>query len=126
MGQRKNFCLAKMSPRCYNGVIEEQITIEYYETDNGKCPYLEWEDSLPIKLRGQIRKRLNRVRLGNFGDFDHIEGSLYELRNHSGPGYRIYYGKKGQKIIILLCAGDKGSQNRDIERAKKYWLEYTS
>jgi putative addiction module killer protein len=66
------------------------------------------------------------VRLGNFGDFDHIEGSLYELRNHSGAGYRIYYGKQDQKIVILLCGGDKGTQKRDIEKAKKYWLEYNS
>lgn len=106
--------------------MEEQIIIEYYETDNGKCPYIEWEESLPKKLRAQIRKRFNSVRLGNFGDFEHIEGSLYELRNHSGAGYRIYYGKKGAKLVILLCAGDKGTQRRDIEKAKKYWLEYNS
>lgn len=103
--------------------MEEQIVIEYYETDSGKCPYLEWEADLSKELRAQIRKRLNRVRLGNFGDFHHIESSLYELRNHSGAGYRIYYGRKGKKIVLLLCAGDKSSQKKDIERAKKYWLE---
>lgn len=115
-----------MSPNCYNKIMEEQIVIEYYETDNGKCPYIEWEESLPKDVRGQIRKRLNRIRLGNFGDFVHIEGNIYELRNHCGPGYRIYYGKKGQKIIILLCAGDKRTQKRDIEKAKQFWLEYIS
>ncbi|MBA3721246.1 MAG: type II toxin-antitoxin system RelE/ParE family toxin [Parachlamydiaceae bacterium] len=105
--------------------MEDKIHIEYYETDNGKCPYLDWEADLPRELRAQIRKRLNRIRLGNFGDFDHIEGSLYELRkrNHSGAGSPIYYGKKRNKILILLCTGDKRSQKRDIERAKKYWLE---
>lgn len=89
--------------------MEEIIEIEYYETDNGKCPYLEWEESLPKELRAQVRKRLNRVRLGNFGDFKYIEDNIYELRNHSGSGYRIYYVKKQQKIVLLLCGGDKGS-----------------
>lgn len=103
--------------------MDEHFTIEYYETDTGKCPYLEWEDKLPMELRAQIRKRLNRVRLGNFGDMDHIEGSIFELRIHTGAGYRIYYAKKGKKIVILLCAGSKRSQSRDIEKAKKYWQD---
>jgi putative addiction module killer protein len=103
--------------------MDEQFAIEYYETDAGKCPYLEWEGELTLELRAQIRKRLNRVRLGNFGDIDHIEGSIFELRIHAGAGYRIYYAKKGRKIVILLCAGSKRSQSRDIEKAKKYWQD---
>lgn len=103
--------------------MDERFTIEYYETDTGKCPYLEWEGELPIKLRAQIRKRLNSVRLGNFGDIKPIEGSIFELRIRTGAGYRIYYAKKGSKIIILLCAGSKRSQDRDIAKAKKYWKD---
>lgn len=103
--------------------MDEQFEIEYYETDTGKCPYLEWEGELTMEVRAQIRKRLNRVRLGNFGDIDHIEGSIFELRIHGGAGYRIYYAKKGNKIVILLCAGSKRSQSRDIEKAKKYWQD---
>ena len=48
--------------------MDEQVVIEFYATDSGRCPYLEWEADLPRELRAQIRKRLNRVRLGNFGD----------------------------------------------------------
>ena len=103
--------------------MDELFSIEYYETDNGKCPYLEWECELTTELRAQIRKRLNRVRLGNFGDIDHIEGSIFELRIHAGAGYRIYYGKKSKKIVVLLCAGSKRSQDRDIAKAKKYWQD---
>jgi putative addiction module killer protein len=103
--------------------MDELFTIEYYETDTGKCPYLEWEGELTTELRAQIRKRLNRVRLGNFGDTDHIEGSIFELRIHAGAGYRIYYAKKGNKIVVLLCAGSKRSQDRDIAKAKKYWQD---
>lgn len=103
--------------------MDEQFDIEYYETDAGKYPYLEWESELTTELRAQIRKRLNRVRLGNFGDINHIEGSIFEFRIHAGPGYRIYYVKKGDRIIILLCAGSKRSQDRDISKAKKYCEE---
>jgi putative addiction module killer protein len=78
---------------------------------------------LTTELRAQIRKRLSRVRLGNFGDMDHIVGSIFELRIHTGAGYRIYYGKQGNKIVILLCAGSKRSQDRDIEKAKKFWQD---
>ena len=112
-----------MSPMCYSQSMEDLITIEYYILENGKSPYVEWEADLPKDIRAQVRKRLNRVRLGNFGDCSHIEGSLYELRMHVGPGYRIYYGKKNQKLVILICAGSKRGQQRDIEKAKKFWLE---
>lgn len=100
--------------------MEEQIEIEYYENDNGKSPYLEWEADLSEELRALIRKRLNRVRLGNFGDFSPIHRGLFELRFHVGAGYRIYFCKKGKKIVILLSGGDKGSQKRDITKAEKY------
>lgn len=82
--------------------MDELFTIEYYETDTGKCPYLEWEDELTMELRAQIRKRLNRVRLGNFGDIDHIEGSIFELRIHAAAGYRIYYAKKAIKSLFYF------------------------
>lgn len=103
--------------------MDEQFAIEYYETDTGDCPYLDWEGELTMELRAQVRKRLNRVRFGNFGDIDHIEGNIFELRIHAGAGYRIYYARSGGKVVILLCAGSKKSQNRDIKKAKKYWQD---
>lgn len=112
-----------MSPKCYNQIMNEEFEIEYYETNTGTHPYIDWENGLTIELRAQVQKRLNRIRLGNFGDIRHIEGSLFELRIHSGAGYRIYYAKKGNKIVILLCAGSKRSQDRDIAKAKKYWQD---
>lgn len=112
-----------MSPICYNQLMDEQFAIEYYETDTGDCPYLDWEGELTMELRAQVRKRLNRVRFGNFGDIDHIEGNIFELRIHAGAGYRIYYARSGSKVVILLCAGSKKSQNRDIKKAKKYWQD---
>lgn len=73
-----------------------------------------------------MRIRINRLRMGNFGDCKPIKGitRLYELRIHFGPGYRLYFGKAKDKLVIILCGGDKGSQARDIEKAKEYWLYY--
>lgn len=99
------------------------VTIKYYESATGNCPYLEWEAGLSADLRAQIRKRINRVRLGNFGDIDHIEGCIFELCFHVGAGYLIYYAKKNSKVVILLCGGNKRSQERDIEKAKRYWQD---
>jgi putative addiction module killer protein len=71
-----------------------------------------------------IQARLNRVRLGNFGDARALGGGVEELRIDYGPGYRIYFGRDGQTVVVLLCAGDKRSQRHDIETAKAYWRDY--
>ena len=71
-----------------------------------------------------IQARLNRVRLGNFGDARALGGGVEELRIDYGPGYRIYFGRDGQTVVVLLCAGDKQSQRHDIETAKAYWRDY--
>ena len=59
----------------------------------------------------------------HFGDAERV-GEVFELRIHVGPGYRVYYGREGDALVILLCGGDKGSQERDIERARAYWRDY--
>ena len=71
-----------------------------------------------------VRARLNRIRLGNFGDCKSIGGGVEELRIDFGPGYRIYYGREESLVVILLCGGDKKTQARDILRARQYWKEY--
>ena len=104
----------------------EKIKFIIYSTNTGKAPFLDWLKDLDLFTRSIIRARLNRIILGNLGDIKPIKGSrgLYELRIPYGPGYRIYCGKKGQEIFILLVGGDKGSQTRDIIKAKNYWLTY--
>ena len=75
--------------------------------------------------RGIISSRLVRIRLGNFGDCKSIKGKgIYELRIHFGPGYRIYFGKKGKKIILLLLGGDKKSQKKDIHKSYQMWQDF--
>lgn len=99
--------------------------LRFYSTRSGKEPYREWIDELRDTIAvAQINTRVRRLLLGQYGDIDHIEKDLYELKIHIGPGYRVYFAEQGRKIIILLCAGIKGSQKRDIEQAKFYWKDY--
>jgi len=102
------------------------IDVGILELTNGKCPYLDWEQKLDKTVRGAVRIRINRLRLGNFGDCKTIQGAtgLYELRIHIGAGYRLYFGKAKDHLVIVLCGGDKRSQERDIEKAKEYWRFY--
>lgn len=108
--------------------MKEEFQIGVYETDAGKIPYEEWEDSLSSQDRALVETRLARIRKGNLGDCEPLKGKgtkgIYEIRMHFGPGYRIYYGMVGRQILLLLCGGDKGSQNRDIQKAIKFWHDY--
>jgi putative addiction module killer protein len=97
--------------------------VEVYELPNGSSPFQIWLDSLAdIKTRLIVRKRLARLRAGNFGDCKFFE-SIAELRIDYGPGYRIYIGKKGDSLVILLAGGTKKSQAGDIQKAKQYWQD---
>ena len=109
-----------MYPVRYNGIIME-IKIEIYRTTSGKCPFEAWFEKIrEIHTRAKILTRLDRLKLGNFGDCKTLGNGLSELRIHYGPGIRIYYTKIGDKLILLLCGGDKGSQIKDIKKAKGY------
>ena len=88
-------------------------------------PFSDWLHSLrDARAAGIVRARLNRIRLGNFGDCKSVGGGVGELRIDFGPGYRVYYGREGSFVVILLCGGDKRSQARDILTAQKRWKEY--
>ncbi len=70
--------------------------------------------------RAQILKRLMRISSGdNLGDFKSVGGGIFELRFHLNKGYRVYFMRKGETIIVLLAGGSKATQERDIEKAKK-------
>ncbi len=99
--------------------------IDYYKTEHGTAPFKEWLEELrDVNGRAKIRVRLDRVRLGNFGDHKHIDDGVWELRIDYGPGYRIYFAKEENRIILLLMGGIKGSQKRDIAQAAGYLHDY--
>lgn len=94
--------------------------IIYYQTDTGKCPYLDWYNSLDNSMKVQISKRIIRVTEGNLGDSKKLSIDLSELRFKIGAGYRIYYTEFDNYIVVLLCAGDKSTQEKDIKKANDY------
>ena len=104
---------------------EQEVRV--YARSNGSEPFSQWLRGLRDGAsRSRIRQRLARVRLGNFGDTRAVGEGVHELRIHAGPGYRMYFGREGDAVVILLCGGDKGSQDRDIERAREYWRDHRS
>jgi putative addiction module killer protein len=72
-----------------------------------------------IRARAKIVARIQRLEDGNPGDVAPVGEGVSELRIHHGPGYRVYYVNRGGELVILLCGGDKASQTRDIEEAKR-------
>ena len=100
-------------------------TINFYQIPNSPEPFTEWFLSIrDTKTRQRIQARLTSVRAGNLGNHRFVGNGVWELRLDFGPGYRIYYSEVDNTIVLLLCGGDKSSQQRDIERAKHYWTEY--
>ncbi|MEH2406347.1 type II toxin-antitoxin system RelE/ParE family toxin [Nostoc sp.] len=101
--------------------------IRNYLTVDGKNIFDEWLDSLrDRRAKAKIRARLDRVEDGNLGDCKSVGEGIFELRIDYGSGYRIYFGQEGITIIILLCGGDKSTQERDIGKAQEYWKDYRS
>lgn len=81
--------------------------------------FADWFSDLTDKRdRARIAARIDRLSDGNFGDAKTVGDSVSELRLHHGPGFRIYFARRGNTLVILLCGGDKGSQPKDIVRAK--------
>lgn len=96
----------------------------YYKTVLGTSPFRECRDRIANDdIRAAIDARIARLRGGNYGDSKPIGEGAAENRIHIGSGYRIYYGIDGENVV-LLCAGDKSTQDRDIATAKDYWKDY--
>ncbi len=101
------------------------MDILIYRTSSGRVPFKEWLDGLgDLAGRTAIQRRLVRAAGGNLGDHQACRGGIWELRVDQGPGYRVYFGRAGNAVIVLLAGGTKASQNRDIERAIHAWRDY--
>jgi len=103
----------------------KQLKIQDYNTKSSRNPFRDWVKRLrDTKARSIIRDRIYRISNANFGDYKQLNFGVYEIRIHYGPGYRVYFGKDEDVVVILLCGGDKRSQKRDINKAKEYWNDY--
>ena len=96
-----------------------------YQREDGREPFSEWLNGLRDKMaQARIRLRLRQVEAGSLGDCEPVGEGVLELRVHVGAGYRVYCGRHGKTVVLLLCGGDKASQARDIEQAKQLWMEW--
>ena len=103
----------------------EVLRVRVFVDDSESAPFQVWYESIRDKgVRQAIASRLLRVRMGNFGDHHSVGGGVSELRIHLGAGYRIYYGRYGRDIVILLGGGSKRGQRRDIEESISLWERY--
>jgi len=96
-----------------------------YQRENGRVPFSDWLNGIRDKgAQARIRIRLQRLVAGNPGDIRPVGKGVSELRLHFGPGYRVYLAQQGSSWILLLCGGDKSSQQKDIQTAKSYLTDW--
>ena len=101
------------------------MDIRKYQSEKGDIPFDSWIKNLrDLRAKARILIRLKRAELGNLGNIKSLGDGVNEMRIPEGQGYRVYYGQTGNEIVILLCGGNKSSQQKDITLAKKYWRNY--
>ena len=100
------------------------IEIREYIDGRGRSPFGRWFDSLDAGAANRVRTALSRMEAGNLSDVKGVGRGVLECRIHVGPGYRVYFGRDGDTLIVLLGGGTKACQQRDIEEARELWQEY--
>ena len=100
------------------------LTVREYETADGEIPFRQWLATLDRSVRARVQARVLRFEAGNLGDHKSVGAGVFEARIMTGPGYRIYFGRDGASLVLLLVGGTKASQAKDIRRAQDYWRDY--
>lgn len=102
------------------------FSLQKYVTAVGRVPFDDWLASLAPPVRVRVYANLARLEAGNFGNVCPLTDAdgVLELRMCFGPGYRAYFGRDGDTLVILLCGGFKKTQSRDISRAVSLWQDY--
>ena len=98
--------------------------VSQYETDDGKVPFHTWFSSLGSKAALKVRTAVAQMEAGNLGDHKSVGGGVWERRINFEKGYRVYFAKDGNELIILFWGGTKERQQSDIDEAKGYWSDY--
>jgi putative addiction module killer protein len=100
------------------------IELVEYITRTGACPFLTWRLKLDPSVRVRVVTATSRLGEGNFSAVKGVGAGVFELRIDFGPGYRVYFGKDGEQLVILLGGGTKHRQQGDIASAQRLWSEY--
>ena len=100
------------------------ISIREYIDERGRSPFARWFDKLNEVAAAKVATALIRMEQGNLSNSKGVGGGVLEYRIDFGPGYRIYFGKDGQQLIILLGGGTKKRQPSDIQTAVDLWKQY--
>ena len=100
------------------------IDVREYVDRPGRSPYATWFDGLNPEAAAKVATAVTRISLGNFSNVEGIGSGVFEYKLDFGPGYRIYFGKDGETLVILLGGGTKKRQQRDINAAMANWQDY--
>jgi len=100
------------------------IDIVEYEDEDGSHPYSKWFASLNVQAALEVRTAIARMENGNFSNVKAVGQGVSEYKLNFGPGYRIYFGKDGETLVILLGGGTKKRQSNDIKAAQELWKAY--
>ena len=101
-----------------------RFIVREYLTGDGVSPYRAWLETLDVSARARVQARVLRFETGNLGDHRSVGAGTWEARLSFGPGYRIYFGRPTRSAVLLLLGGNKRSQSKDIQWARRYWAEY--
>src|ERR1700727_110070 len=102
----------------------EVLELRYYLTAGGESPFESWFSDLDAAAAAKVTVALARLEQGNTSNAKGVGEGVLEYRVDWGPGYRVYFGRDGETLVILLTGGTKQRQQRDIERAKELWADY--
>ena len=100
------------------------IEVREYTSANGDCPYVKWFDGLNARAAAKVAIAVTRMALGNLSNVKSVGAGVFERVIDFGPGYRLYFGKDGDRLVILLGGGTKKRQQADIADAQALWKDY--
>jgi len=100
------------------------VELRGYVDGNGHKPFAHWFDALDASAAAKVAIALTRLEQGNFSQAKGVGAGVWEYKIDFGPGYRIYFGREGETLVILLGGGTKKRQNQDIQAAQQCWADY--
>jgi len=98
--------------------------VKEYEDLKSKSPFGDWLNDLDPQTAAKVTTAITRLSLGNWSNVKGAGKGVFEYKIDYGPGYRIYFGKDGPDLVILLAGGTKRRQSADIQKAQKFWVDY--